>query len=392
MIPSRFYRGSEWVIGPLVLLLILSVSMSCTVQEVSPTVLEATVLSEQVVVEVVPSTPTQTAAIAAITATPSPTATLEPTLEPTLPIETATATAPTPASAPLTPSPTKEAASAESDPILIERTLALKLAHWADADGNGIADFWRDSGGLGTRAVSAGDSGSEDYDRVVMAYCTDFPYKGNVLFDPNYSNTFCFATDQGLAGKFKIVSQTDDGTLTIQYSIWGDALNMTPVITDIQPAGKPSADSSRPWPEGSELVDEEDTEAEPTAVGSTYRVELSDATYEEWGQPQHANGCGAPYYDGHPMQNFKVFVTLTNQASGQTIPRNWFPTFTSAERRPLNSCYWTFSDRTVQPGESTTVVWGTFVEPDDWVTGVYFTVFDQLRSFCFNEAGEVTDC
>jgi hypothetical protein len=67
MIPSRFYRGSEWVIGPLVLLLILSVSMSCTVQEVSPTVLEATVLSEQVVVEVVPSTPTQTAAIAAIT-------------------------------------------------------------------------------------------------------------------------------------------------------------------------------------------------------------------------------------------------------------------------------------------------------------------------------------
>lgn len=275
------------------------------------------------------------------------------------------------------------AAADTGDPIYTDSALYLVLGAWEDADGNGQADFWSDSGGVGARGAAEEGLGQENYDTVTNADCQKRHYYGDMPYDPNNHNTYCFITDGGLVGKFRVLSQDADGGLNIQYTIWGDPIHPVPAITTIEPAGQPGLGSARPWPPGSE--------AAAQTAAPAYTVVLGDTTYEAWGQPQHANGCGGPYFDNHPMRNFKVYVTLTNQAD-QAIAGDWFPYFTSASEAPLSSCYWTDHNRQVSPGQSTTVVWGTFVEPDDWVTGIHFTQFNQPLSFCFNQAGQETSC
>lgn len=91
------------------------------------------------------------------------------------------------------------------------------------------------------------------------------------------------------------------------------------------------------------------------------------------------------------IRNFKVHVTLTNHA-GQTIPASWTPYFTSANGEVLSNCYWTDNHRQVAPGQNTTVVRGTFVEPNDWMIGIHFTELNQRLDLCFNQVGQEIGC
>ncbi|MCB0198423.1 MAG: hypothetical protein KDJ65_41170, partial [Anaerolineae bacterium] len=87
------------------------------------------------------------------------------------------------------------------------------------------------------------------YEAVTPDACLERSYYGDIPYDPKNHNTYCFTTNSGLVGKFRILSQDADGSIHVQYTLWGDPINPVPAITTIEPAGQPGPNSARPWPE-----------------------------------------------------------------------------------------------------------------------------------------------
>lgn len=257
----------------------------------------------------------------------------------------------------------------QTDPILAHDSGPLVMGGELEVDQSGVIDFRLAADGLYARAP-AGERGWPEFDSVTLAMCRDRTYYDDLPHDPSASETFCFQTDQGFIGKFRILDRAPNGDLTLEILVWEERLLPPPrPAAPAQPAAPPPASPQNP----------------------PFAMTTGSPAYERWGRPTNRDGCNGPYNDLQPAQRFKVEVWLTND-TGQTIGANWGPTFISAQGRTLSTCVFDNNNRAIAPGETVQAKFGAFVESNDWVQRMVMSGFDHRVTICFNRAGTEVSC
>lgn len=122
-------------------------------------------------------------------------------------------------------------------------------------------------------------------------------------------------------------------------------------------------------------------------------LKFANITYEQWGRPTK-DGCKS-FNDKSPVRKFNIQITLNNTSS-QAITA-WFPKFVSSAGRPLDTCYYEYSQDqglpSVPPGEARTVTFSTFCELDEYISDMTMQVQGRdYGRYCFTPQGALAEC
>lgn len=162
-----------------------------------------------------------------------------------------------------------------------------------------------------------------------------------------------------------------------------------------QPTRAPTRPPTAPPQQATALPTVTTTATPDTAPTPALAVTLKFAniSYEQWGRPTK-DGCKV-FNDKSPVRKFNVQITLRN-TSAQAITA-WFPVFIASTGRQLDTCFYEYSKEqglpTVPAGESRTVTFSTFCEPNEFVADLTMQVQDRdYGRYCFSPQGALIGC
>jgi len=136
---------------------------------------------------------------------------------------------------------------------------------------------------------------------------------------------------------------------------------------------------------------------EPRQDDGLYVLELgSQHRYEEpWGwdrgDPCQAWATGN-FDDTKPnYRGFNVELLLTNNSDSK-VPDAWPISFTTANGKQVNACYYGYDGSGPPPGATSSVTFFTVVEKGDFVETITFALNDQTVQLCLDGKGGWSPC
>jgi hypothetical protein len=144
-------------------------------------------------------------------------------------------------------------------------------------------------------------------------------------------------------------------------------------------------------------VENNQAETQPLRNDGLYVLKLGNQhRYEEpWGWDR-GDPCKAwetgNFDDTKPnYRGFNVELLLTNN-SDEKIPDAWPISFTTAQGKSVNACYYGYESSGPEPGVTRSVTFFTVVEKGDYVEKITFSLNDQTVQICLDGQGGWSPC